>query len=139
MLQDDKRELLVKDYEKTRDAKHGLPDGARLLPCRRRKGEALPGPPLVPPQGVQQPAAIGPAVFRRPHQDQVVLVAVAYLHVGTGAPAAFRQEGRRALALFGSTSPSYLILQSLDLCSRYLAGGYRAVSARAAISHCPPR
>lgn len=29
------------------------------------------------------------------------------------------------MALFGSTSPSYLILQSLDLCNRYLAQGYR--------------
>lgn len=29
------------------------------------------------------------------------------------------------MELFGSTSPSYLILQSLDLCNRYLAEGYR--------------
>ena len=33
---------------------------------------------------------------------------------------------RQALALFGSTSPSYLILQSLDLCNRYLAGEFSA-------------
>ena len=31
---------------------------------------------------------------------------------------------RNALALFGSTSPSYLILQSLDRCNRYLSEGY---------------
>ena len=29
------------------------------------------------------------------------------------------------MAVFGSTSPSYLILQSLDLCNRYLADHYR--------------
>lgn len=28
---------------------------------------------------------------------------------------------------FGSTSPSYLILQSLDLCNRYIADGYRGI------------
>ena len=66
------------------------------------------------------------------HKTLPVLTGGAYLHVGTGAPAAFRQEGRRALALFGSTSPSYLILQSLDLCSRYLAGGYPARLAETA-------
>ena len=32
---------------------------------------------------------------------------------------------RAALSLFGSTSPSYLILQSLDACNRYLAGEAR--------------
>ena len=29
------------------------------------------------------------------------------------------------MAMFGSTSPSYLTLASLDLCNRYLADGYR--------------
>ena len=28
---------------------------------------------------------------------------------------------------FGSTSPSYLLLQSLDLCNRYIADGYRGI------------
>ena len=37
-----------------------------------------------------------------------------------------------ALALFGSTSPSYLILQSLDLCNRYLAGDFPARLAASA-------
>ena len=60
------------------------------------------------------------------HKTLPVLTGGAYLHVGPGGPVAFREEGRRALALFGSTSPSYLILQSLDLCNRYLSGGYPA-------------
>ena len=58
------------------------------------------------------------------HKTLPVLTGGAYLHVGGCAPASFGENGRRALALFGSTSPSYLILQSLDLCNRYLAGGY---------------
>ena len=58
------------------------------------------------------------------HKTLPVLTGGAYLHVGPGAPAAFQENGRRALALFGSTSPSYLILQSLDLCNPYLAGDY---------------
>lgn len=33
---------------------------------------------------------------------------------------------RNALALFGSTSPSYLILQSLDACNRLLSTDYPA-------------
>ena len=33
---------------------------------------------------------------------------------------------RSALALFGSTSPSYLILQSLDACNRLLSADYPA-------------
>lgn len=58
------------------------------------------------------------------HKTLPVLTGGAYLHVGGCAPEFFAQNGRRAMALFGSTSPSYLILQSLDLCSRYLAEGY---------------
>ena len=51
------------------------------------------------------------------HKTLPVLTGGAYLH--------FRQEEHRqalknAMALFGSTSPSYLILQSLDLCNPYL-------------------
>ena len=58
------------------------------------------------------------------HKTLPVLTGGAYLHIGGGAPASFREDGRRALSLFGSTSPSYLILQSLDLCNRYLAEDY---------------
>ena len=42
----------------------------------------------------------------------------AYLHI---APALGAGRAKEALALFGSTSPSYLILQSLDLANVYLA------------------
>ena len=58
------------------------------------------------------------------HKTLPVLTGGAYLHVGRRGPEDFAREGRRALSLFGSTSPSYLILQSLDLCNQYLAGDY---------------
>jgi len=58
------------------------------------------------------------------HKTLPVLTGGAYLHVGRAAPEPFRENARRALALFGSTSPSYLTLQSLDLCNRLLAEDY---------------
>ena len=66
------------------------------------------------------------------HKTLPVLTGGAYLHVGRGAPAFFGENGRRALALFGSTSPSYLILQSLDLCNRYLSEDFPARLAASA-------
>ena len=53
------------------------------------------------------------------HKTLPVLTGGAYLH--------FREEGMRgkvkdAMALFGSTSPSYLIMQSLDRANPYLEG-----------------
>ena len=60
------------------------------------------------------------------HKTLPVLTGGAYLHVGKDAPAALWRDGKAALALFGSTSPSYLTLASLDLCNRRLAEGYGA-------------
>lgn len=56
------------------------------------------------------------------HKTLPVLTGGAYLHIAQTLPAAFRENARAALALFGSTSPSYLTLASLDLCNRFLAG-----------------
>lgn len=67
------------------------------------------------------------------HKTLPVLTGGAYLHVGPTAPEAFAENGRRAMALFGSTSPSYLTLQSLDLCNRYLSEGYPSRLAECAI------
>ncbi|MDY5007448.1 aminotransferase class V-fold PLP-dependent enzyme [Candidatus Allofournierella merdipullorum] len=55
------------------------------------------------------------------HKTLPVLTGGAYLHLGHGLLEAEKGEVRAALSLFGSTSPSYLILQSLDACNRYLA------------------
>ena len=54
------------------------------------------------------------------HKTLPVLTGGAYLHVSNNAPAYFSAQARNALALYGSTSPSYLILQSLDLANRVL-------------------
>lgn len=59
------------------------------------------------------------------HKTLPVLTGGAYLHVGRDALLPFDRDGKNALALFGSTSPSYLTLQSLDLCNRILAEGYK--------------
>lgn len=58
------------------------------------------------------------------HKTMPVLTGGAYLHIHRNAPQEFSENAKRALSLFGSTSPSYLILQSLDLCNRYLAEDY---------------
>lgn len=59
------------------------------------------------------------------HKTLPVLTGGAYLHISRNAPAVFKSRAQNAMALFGSTSPSYLILQSLDLANRYLAEGYQ--------------
>src|SRR5699024_2034714 len=60
------------------------------------------------------------------HKTLPVLTGGAYLHVGHGLLAPDPAAVRGAMCLFGSTSPSYLILQSLDLCAAALAGDWPA-------------
>ena len=60
------------------------------------------------------------------HKTLPVLTGGSYLQFRPSAEEKFGEYARRAMALFGSTSPSYLVLQSLDLCNRYLAEGYPA-------------
>ena len=60
------------------------------------------------------------------HKTLPVLTGGAYLHTGGG----FGEIAvRNALALFGSTSPSYLILQSLDAANPYLEGHWKRMEA----------
>lgn len=59
------------------------------------------------------------------HKTLPVLTGGAYLHIAHSAPSAFGDHAEEALSLFASTSPSYLILQSLDAANAYLADGYR--------------
>lgn len=54
------------------------------------------------------------------HKTLPVLTGGAYLHIARSAPDVFARQAKNALALFGSTSPSYLILQSLDAANAYL-------------------
>ena len=75
--------------------------------------------------GSRHPIALGAAMCcDSGHKTLPVLTGGAYLHLGPKAPVQEETAVRNALALFGSTSPSYLILQSLDRCNRYLSEGY---------------
>lgn len=58
------------------------------------------------------------------HKTLPVLTGGAYLHIGRSAPQDLILQAKNAMALFGSTSPSYLILQSLDKVNAYMADGY---------------
>lgn len=58
------------------------------------------------------------------HKTLPVLTGGAYLHISRTAPSYLLEHARECLSLFASTSPSYLILQSLDLCNVYLDGEY---------------
>jgi len=77
------------------------------------------------PQGGQHPIALGAAMCcDSGHKTLPVVTGGAYLHLGKNAPVQDEAAVRNALALFGSTSPSYLILQSLDKCNQILSEGY---------------
>ncbi len=57
------------------------------------------------------------------HKTLPVLTGGAYLHISKDYPE-YISEARGALSLFASTSPSYLILCSLDLCNKRLSLDY---------------
>ena len=54
------------------------------------------------------------------HKTLPVLTGGGYLHIASDDRYSFSQNAVNAMAIFGSTSPSYLILQSLDLCNKYI-------------------
>ena len=54
------------------------------------------------------------------HKTLPVLTGGGYLHIAKDDKYGFSQNAINAMAIFGSTSPSYLILQSLDLCNKYI-------------------
>ncbi|MBE6597233.1 MAG: amino acid decarboxylase [Ruminococcaceae bacterium] len=59
------------------------------------------------------------------HKTLPVLTGGAYLHISKNADGKYLERARGALSLFASTSPSYLILQSLDECNRYLGESFK--------------
>ena len=82
-------------------------------------------------QPCQHPIQLGAAACcDSAHKTLPVLTGGAYLHIGGSAPQHYNENARQALSLFGSTSPSYLILQSLDAVNQYLAGEYPAKLAQ---------
>ena len=68
------------------------------------------------------------------HKTLPALTGAAYLHLAAGLPTYFYEEAKESMALFGSTSPSYLILQSLDLLTEIL--GEEFPKRLAAFSSC---
>ena len=52
------------------------------------------------------------------HKTLPALTGAAYLHLNGKVSA---EAAKSAMALFGSSSPSYLMLESLDLCNRFIA------------------
>ena len=59
------------------------------------------------------------------HKTLPALTGAAYLHISRSAPRLISEQAENAMSLFASTSPSYLILQSLDYVNKYLSSGYR--------------
>jgi arginine/lysine/ornithine decarboxylase len=59
------------------------------------------------------------------HKTLPVLTGGAYLQISKNMSEEIRKSAKSAMALFGSTSPSYLTMISLDKCNEYLAENYR--------------
>ncbi len=74
------------------------------------------------PEGSRHPMDLGADMCcDSAHKTLPALTGAAYLHVNSRLGLEARQV-KAALALFGSSSPSWLILQSLDACNPYLQG-----------------
>ena len=55
------------------------------------------------------------------HKTLPVVTGGAYLHIAHQAPELLHRQAKASMGLFGSSSPSYLILQSLDAANELLA------------------
>ena len=66
------------------------------------------------------------------HKTLSCLTGAAYLHLSPDAPEGWADRAEEAMSLFASTSPSWLILQSLDRMNAELAGDYPEWICRAA-------
>lgn len=60
------------------------------------------------------------------HKTLPVLTGGGYLHIAKDDRYGFSEGAVRAMEIFGSTSPSYLILQSLDICNKYLSESFKS-------------
>lgn len=56
------------------------------------------------------------------HKTLPVITGGAYLQISKTCDSMITERARAALSMFGSTSPSYLILESLDMANKYLEG-----------------
>ena len=65
------------------------------------------------------------------HKTLPVLTGGAYLHVSKKAPSGIETDAKNAMLMFGSTSPSYMIMESLDAApSRISPEKYRETAER---------
>lgn len=56
------------------------------------------------------------------HKTLPCLTGCGYLHIAEGSRfTAFSERAKELMSVFGSSSPSYLMLQSLDLCNRFIS------------------
>ena len=58
------------------------------------------------------------------HKTLPVLTGGAYIHISDAVKEKLSPLVKNALAMFGSTSPSYIIMQSLDIANKYIAEEY---------------
>lgn len=63
------------------------------------------------------------------HKTLGVITGGAYLHISSDTQPMLRQHAKASMALFGSSSPSYLILQSLDAANDRMENFRRALTA----------
>ena len=64
------------------------------------------------------------------HKTLPALTGCGYLHLSEHAPRVFFEQAEAAMSLFASTSPSYLLLQSLDALNAILDEEFRQALAR---------
>lgn len=58
------------------------------------------------------------------HKTMPCYTGGALLHISENAPCNFYESAKEVMSMFASTSPSYLIMQSLDMCAGYALGGF---------------
>lgn len=75
------------------------------------------------------------------HKTLPVITGGAYLHISKNIDKWFADNAKTALSMFGSTSPSYLILQSLDAVNTFINDDYRFKLSRfcMAVGKCKER
>ncbi len=93
--------------------------GGIAASCRER--ETSLSKYVVSMTGTQHPIALGADICcDSAHKTLPVLTGGAYLHIAHRAPSMCFDAAEQALSMFATTSPSYLILQSLDLANKLM-------------------
>lgn len=99
--------------------------GDHLRQGKRGSANTLKGGSSEGTSGMAHPIGLGADMCcDSAHKTLPVLTGGAYLHLSENMNQEFGDEAKHAMAMFGSTSPSYLILASLDACNQYLSDGY---------------